>query len=426
MKKEVLILLFIGIGLPSSALGIDWRGDVEYELRTFPDNSQPKRFNTNSSIGAQFELYESWNSDSDTFTFVPHMRVDQHDNERTKFDIRELLWTHVQSHWEARVGVGKVFWGVTEGRHLVDIVNQTDFVDQYDGDEKLGQPMLAFSRITLFGTFDVYVLPFFRERTFSGSSGRPGLPIDVETDNAEYESSAEQWRTDVAFRWQIELDDWQLGFSHFSGTSRAPELILNISESAINHLLTTGSFASYDKPSFTPLYRVIDQTGIEILNVYESFLFKLEAITSSGLGKRYQASALGGEFTQYSVFDSDIDVGWILEYFYDSRTGKDSVAFDDDWLMGARFVFNDVDNSEILVGVIIDPSTKEKVINFESKTRFGNEILFSLDARYFVDAGKVPSPESFVMSALQGQRLNKPLSLVESESVIQVTIKYFF
>jgi len=71
--------------------------------------------------------------------------VDEHDDNRTHGDIRELSWIHVGSNWETRVGVRKVFWGVTEGRHLVDIINQTDAVDQVDGEEKLGQPMINLS-----------------------------------------------------------------------------------------------------------------------------------------------------------------------------------------------------------------------------------------------------------------------------------------
>ena len=60
-----------------------------------------------------------------------------------------------------RVGVGKVFWGVTESRHLVDVVNQSDFVEDLDGEDKLCQPMLALTLKLVWGTFDLFVLlPF--------------------------------------------------------------------------------------------------------------------------------------------------------------------------------------------------------------------------------------------------------------------------
>ena len=40
------------------------------------------------------------------------------------------------------MGIDKVFWGVIESRHLVDYINQTDGVEDVDGEDKLGQPMI--------------------------------------------------------------------------------------------------------------------------------------------------------------------------------------------------------------------------------------------------------------------------------------------
>jgi len=34
----------------------------------------------------------------------------------------------VADDWELTTGVSKVYWGVMEAVHLVDIINQTDFV----------------------------------------------------------------------------------------------------------------------------------------------------------------------------------------------------------------------------------------------------------------------------------------------------------
>ena len=61
----------------------------------------------------------------DSFTFQPFIRIDQQDEERSHFDIRELAWLHVGNDWELRTGIRKVFWGVNESQHLVDIINQT-------------------------------------------------------------------------------------------------------------------------------------------------------------------------------------------------------------------------------------------------------------------------------------------------------------
>ena len=54
-----------------------------------------------------------------------------------------------------RVGVGKVFWGVTESQHLVDIINQTDLVENIDTEDKLGQPMLETTWLQNWGATTV-------------------------------------------------------------------------------------------------------------------------------------------------------------------------------------------------------------------------------------------------------------------------------
>ena len=81
-----------------------------------------------------------------SLTFAPFFRYDNTDSRRTHADLREaylLLFGEIgEGEWELRVGVDQVFWGVTESQHLVDIVNQVDFVEHPAGEAKLGQPMV--------------------------------------------------------------------------------------------------------------------------------------------------------------------------------------------------------------------------------------------------------------------------------------------
>jgi hypothetical protein len=83
-----------------------------------------------------------------------------------------------------------VFWGVTESSHLVDIINQSDFVENIDTEDKLGQPMVSLRWLPEWGTLDLFLMPLHRERTFQGLAGRPRLPLPIDQDNPVYESSA--------------------------------------------------------------------------------------------------------------------------------------------------------------------------------------------------------------------------------------------
>ena len=195
--------------------------DLGLQLRAFSKSGLDGQSRTQGSVSAQLEYYRAWNEDRSSLTFTPFVRVDGEDDERTHFDVRELFWSRVGPDWDLHLGAKQVFWGVTEFKHLVDVINQTDLVENIDGEDKLGQPMAHLSVVRDWGILDFYLLTGFRERTFPGSDGRlrPPLPVD---DDARYESGAGRWRVDGAVRWQRQLGRLTLGIHHFSGTSRAP------------------------------------------------------------------------------------------------------------------------------------------------------------------------------------------------------------
>ena len=75
----------------------------------------------------------------------PKFRKDNKDTERNLFDIQELYLLEIFEDKEIKFGISKEFWGVTETTHRVDIINQTDTSESFDGEDKLGQPMIKFS-----------------------------------------------------------------------------------------------------------------------------------------------------------------------------------------------------------------------------------------------------------------------------------------
>jgi len=95
------------------------------------------------SLTLQPEFNWRWNDGDDEFILVPYARIEPDDGKRTHSDLREALWLHVGDDWELRAGLGKVFWGVAESRHLVDVINQTDLLTDPDQEDKLGQPMVV-------------------------------------------------------------------------------------------------------------------------------------------------------------------------------------------------------------------------------------------------------------------------------------------
>ncbi|WP_323773920.1 hypothetical protein [Alcanivorax sp.] len=427
MKKPFLTASLLA--MPLLSVGWEFRGEVALEGRYFTQESPypESDYSTNGSAYLKPEILHEWNNRDDLFTFIPYARVDEHDSERTHWDIRELSLIHVGNGWESRIGIRKVFWGVTEGRHLVDIINQTDQVDQVDGEEKLGQSMINLSLVRNWGIVDLFVLPGFRERIFAGEEGRPRTPLPV-SDDARYESSKEDSRVDFAIRYQQYFDNGiELALSHFSGTSRDPLLIPDtLTQAELVSLATTGALPAGSDPEFTPLYNVIDQTGLELQYLNSGWLWKLEAISRSGQGERFSAVDGGFEYTQVGLFDSVTDLGWIVEYIWEDRDDSLASPVASDVLLGTRFTFNDIASTDILAGIIYDTEEEEKAISLESSRRFGNNLKATLEARFYTDAADPLSPSALYRDALKNVNTNSGLGPISRSDLVQIAFVYHF
>ncbi|MEO0368320.1 MAG: hypothetical protein AAF197_05975, partial [Pseudomonadota bacterium] len=199
-------------------------GSVELEYRWFWDDPDFD-FQSNHQGSARLlaEFFTDWNDGDDSLVIEPFARIDSEDDERSHTDLRQFLWTAYRGDFEFSAGLGRVFWGVTETQHLVDIVNQTDLVENIDGEDKLGQPWLKATYFSDIGTIDVFALPYFRERSFVGTDSRLSGGLKIIGD-AIYEDDDEENHVDYALRYSNTFDAWDVGISYFDGTARAPDL----------------------------------------------------------------------------------------------------------------------------------------------------------------------------------------------------------
>lgn len=384
------------------AVAETFQGEVGLEARYFLEEGPWGQDQEDLSIRFQPVFRHRTKKGKDSLEFMLFGRYDMQDEERTHFDVREFAWTHADRGMDLRLGISRVFWGVTESQHLVDIINQTDLVESPDGEDKLGQPMLRLSTEQEWGVLDFYVLPYHRARTFAGQDGRLRGPFPVDNDNILYESEDEEGRIDGAIRYAHFIGDFDFSFSHFSGNARAPVLIFNNNPA---------------DPKFIQLYPEIDRTGVTLQYIWESTIFKFEAITESGMGDRYAAAVGGLEYTQVGLFDTDADLGWIVEYLWDERQDDLSAVFENDVFVGWRFVLNDVDSSEALFGAIIDPDTKETFYSLEAKKRLGQNWKIDIEARFF-EGGEIPQTPALTVDNKTGY--------LSQEDFVQIELTLFF
>lgn len=329
-------------------------------------------------------------SQTTTLTSTLFGRLHGEDQDQSHFDVRELSLQSMFGEWEMRLGAAKEFWGVTESRHLVNIINQTDLIEDIDEEEHLGQPMLNLNREIGGTELRLFFLPYFRERTFAGEEGRPRPPLPLANDTPLYESHLKEWHPDLALRLRRSMGAWDIGVSEFWGTGREPSL------------------RPLPSATLRPYYEVIHQQGVDVQYTLSSTLLKLEALYRSGQGDDFGATVLGVEHTLSNIFGAD--VGLMLEYLYDGRSASAPVTpFDDDIYLGARVALNDIRGSEMIVGVTIDRDTLSSTVSLEGGTRLNDSWRLEVEGKLF-----------------SSEDQSDPLTVVENDDVLQLRVLYHF
>ena len=420
---QTMLVTCLAMTAAVAAYGGAWSGNVTGEARLFPNSPlYPEQHGHNLSLALQAQYHHEWPDRKEHFIVEPFLRLDQHDHRRTHGDIRELYWHKITSQWELRLGFRREFWGVAESQNLVDIINQRDVVEGLGSDAKLGQLMLNFTWIQNWGTLDFYVLPLFRERTFAGRTGRFRTPVPMDFNNVRYESGAREWHPDLAIRYKHYIGNLDIGLSHFSGTSREPRYLaraLGVSISPGSPLANlTG--ARIDSPyirllqrlpgaRLIPFYDQIEQTGVDLQYILAGWVFRFEGIHRSGMGRTYTAMTAGVEYAFYSIFKSALDASVILEYMWDSRRRHALTSFENDFFIGSRIAFNDVQGTSMLGGMIIDADSGAMAVGIEASRRLADDWRIRVEARMFANV-----PPDDIMTT------------VRKDDYIQAELTWFF
>lgn len=284
-----------------------------------------------------------------------------HDINRSHFDIRQAYYQRKINSWNFTIGVRRVFWGVTESNHLVDIINQIDALESTDGSEKLGQTMVQVSKKFFLGNFDFFYLPYSRKIQFASETGRNRFPIALNRDDIDFTSRNKQWQPSFAMRWSKTIKNISFGLSHFYGNSREP-LFLGFSP-------LTGLNLSYP---------VINQSGFDFQYNTNALILKLESIYRTSNLQEFIALTSGFEYTLGNINGNGLDIGIVSEYTYDSRKLLTFSGFDNDLFLGSRIALNDDKNTECIFGGLFDLNKSTKLFRLQASRRLGNSFKIAL------------------------------------------------
>ena len=375
---------------------IELSGYLAGEGRLYVEHPQfPDQFDGfQASLLLEPELEFESDNGRHQFAFVPFLRMDSRDRERSHWDLREAYWRFSDGDWELLTGFNSIFWGVIESRHLVNVVNQIDQLEDIDQEDFLGQPMVQLARQQDWGRLEGFLLAGFRGLRFPGPDGRlrTGLPVDDGFDRWNW--GFERAGPDLAIRYAHYLGDWDVGLSYFYGTGREPRLVL-----------------APDGMTLQPEYETIHQGGLDLQLTVDAWLWKLEAVVREGHGPVFAAAVGGFEYTFYQVFDSHADFGVLAEYLFDDRDPQQAppTAFDRDIFLGTRLTLNDVDDTNTLLGAIVDHRRGTVAISLEAERRLADNWKAELESRLFLNVDRLD-----------------PLVFFKNDDYIVARLSYFF
>ncbi|TNE38569.1 MAG: hypothetical protein EP347_05880 [Alphaproteobacteria bacterium] len=372
-------------------------GSISLEYRHFPHRAQWQGQDNKTFTTLIFEPEMNWERSDWRFFAMPSVRSKLKPESTSEVEISELYfkWSGDQTYVQA--GIIKIFWGVAESRHLVDVINQWDMSADIDGEDKIGQAALVISRATNIGNFDFLYLPVFRDRKFPTQQERLRPSISIRPSIAVYDGQYENdWRNDFAIRYAGYFGSWDVGLHYFNGLGRDPRLI-PIEEGV----------------ALAPTYVKLRQMGIDLQYTGDKTLLKLEGVWRNENGQENVALVTGLEHTLFGIGGGSTDIGLVIEYLYDGRR-EDGIdvpiePLDNDLFFGTRFAVNDVQDTALLVGFMKDLSNSSLIGAFEFERRIGSRWKLEIEGRWFDDVSDAD-----------------PLTVYQDDSNITTRLAWYF
>jgi hypothetical protein len=408
VRAGLLVALFASV----AAQAMDaLEGTVALQSRFFAEPGTLGQDRLQPSAALTLAADHSWNDGADALSVTLFGRADALDDARTRADLREAYYSHRGQDWALNLGVRRVFWGQTEAKHLVDVINQVDFVEDLDEEERLGQPMAQLVLERDAGRFELFLLPGFRPRTFPSTEGRLGGPVDILRSDDALVAARSALNLDWALRWSRLIGDLELALGHFDGTSREPGF------EVVDPVIEAG------RPiRLRPVYPLVSQTSLDAQYLIGQWALKLEAFTRGGDGPRSVAVVAGFEHTRVGVLGTRADLGLLVEVLRDNRGDRAPLlAFERDVFLGARLALNDFAGTSLLAGLIRDRRTREEIWILEGRRRLGDRWALGLELRAF---SGVPATAPGDLEALLDPR--RKLGVLADDDYLQLELTRYF
>ena len=358
-------------------------GSLEITGSYFP-KALDESFDTNITAEAKVMGYEELSDFQLVYEFI--FRKSLNDSGMDIVEPRQFFLSKTFGEIDAYLGYRHTFWGVAESKNLVDLINQHDLAAGISPDNRLGAPSISFETYLGSGDFQYWYIPRFRERTFNEQNAHPGFGLPVLP--AQFAHTKRSKAPDHAIRYGNSIGDFDYALSVFDGTAREP--IIRVEE--IGGIL--------------PYYERMRSIGLELQYTGDSILYKFEGLNGTQGEEGFSAAVMGTEKTVYSIFETQWDMGLIIEYQYDDRV---QVLLDRTLVSGIRLTANDEFDTSLLVLYTVDHEFSQSLFGLEASRRLRNGM--TVDLNYLL---------------YKSDEQNLPFYSLIDDSELSLTLGYYF
>jgi len=361
------LLIAAGLSYPVAAQpDFEHRGEVSAEVSWYPRNpSYSGQKDSFLHLEARPEIFVY----GDSIEAQIQPRISGGTAGGGLVDLREANVTGRVGQMDYLIGSTVLFWGQVEGYNPVDIVNAKDFSRGLLRSEKRGAPMARLSWPVGPGQLDLLAIDFV-ENVYPDTTLRERPALKVTGDRPAFSNGAERDDIANAVRWAGYFGDVDLGLSWFRGTGHSPRLVPQADG------------------TLKPDYSRITQAGLDIQYLRGDTALKGEAIRRRGQYDRlgtissYSAWVAGVDHNLYDIDGTGRDLVLIAEYARDSRRGRAHSGFQSDLTVGGRWVWNDVEDTEVLALVSRDLDNNAQTMTLTFDRRLTDSLTIEASARH--------------------------------------------
>ena len=369
---------------------VEMSGHVDLNSQAYlikPDSKDSSSFTATQTL----EL----NYTKDDLSAYAKLYAQEAKNDRTFARVDELFLKYDFEDDSIQAGKSVKFWGALELRNIVDGFNPQELRNDMFKTDKLGVYNASYSHYTDSGEIEVIVKLYEQDQKMAGFP----YVYYVFSKNINYDdnlnTSKSEYRPSIYLKYSGSTDseyplDFAFIYENGYDSQRYFSKVQNQANTYLQNTYIVNKFMTYNT-------LVVGSTLIKLEALY--------AVVEDEVNVGDYAHLACGFEHSLEDFKNGATLGIIGEYYryftFENDKYNDLQLFEtmqNDLFIGARYSFNNADDSSFVGGGIFDTQYNEQTYYAKFESRFGNDYKVELDY-YYIE----PSKNTLTANALLGR-----------------------